>query len=662
MTVSNIIVENKIRITNNIKTYNPLTGQGADCCERVFVEIPDAPLPKMWLPVPMMENELVKAILKAGSLKGLLLTLDIDPTPKALDEAWKIFIKVRIQHDFEYWAFEFTEIKDKNSGDDIPFYLNRGQRKLLKIMLTDFVNGTPIRIILDKARQWGGSTLVQIFMVWIQLVHLTQWNSIIAAHVENTAKLVQGMLTKVLEKYPPWLLDTNKQIKLAPFERSTKTRYIKERGCKITTGSSEKPDSIRGGDEAMAHLTEITSWKSTAGKKPEDLIQSVISGIRLLPKTMVVLESTAKGVGNFFHRECLRAIKGESSFRFVFVAFFDIDDYQYPIPNYRVFIESMSPQEMSYFTDGATLEAIAWRREKLKEYADEWRFMSEYPGNYIESFQSTGRRFYPIGDVARLRKGCLAPTFEGEIYGADTHGKQALQGLRFVEERGGYLQVWAMPSAGKCTARYVTVVDIGGRSEKADNSCITVIDRIAMLDGGVPEVVAEWCGHIDHDLLAWKAAQVAKVYHNSLLVIESNTLETEITEGDHFEYILDEIADAYPNLFSRTPADKIREGVPARWGFHTNRSSKQMVCDHHKKVLREDLYIENSLAACDEHDTLEVKENGSLGAVDGCRDDRHITRAIGVWVCYQYLPPPRLIEDKQSGFTRSFRGDGMSTI
>jgi hypothetical protein len=180
--------------------------------------------------------------------------------------------------------------------------------------------------------------------------------------------------------------------------------------------------------------------------------------------------------------------------------------------------------------------------------------------------------------------------------------------------------------------------------------------------GGVPEVVAEWCGHIDHDLLAWKAAQLAKIYHTALLVIESNTLETEETEGDHFEFILDEIAYEYDNLFSRTPADKIREGVPARWGFHTNRSSKQMVCDHQKKALREDMYIENSVEACDEHDTLEVKENGSLGAVEGCRDDRHITRAIGIWVCYQYLPPPKKIDNTKPRSTRRITGDGVSTI
>ena len=77
-------------------------------------------------------------------------------------------------------------------------------------------------------------------------------------------------------------------------------------------------------------------------------------------------------------------------------------------------------------------------------------------------------------------------------------------------------------------------------SSNADYSVIKVADRLPMLEvGGVPEIVCEWHGHIEHDLLIWKAAQIAKAYCNALLVIESNTLETEGTEGDNFEYVLD---------------------------------------------------------------------------------------------------------------------------
>lgn len=665
MNIGRIIEENNRRKAQIRKVYNPLTGEGC-YGERERIDLPDAPIPVLCLPVQMTGNALVLELKRAGSIEAFLLSMHFDPTREAMDEVWEKIEKIRIFYDFEYWAYRGVLIKDKSSENDIPFYLNRGQRKLLKEMLDDFWAGKPLRFILVKARQWGGSTLVQIFMAWIQLVHLRQWNSIIAAHIENTARLVQGMYSKLLGSYPGhWVAgydpEKDKPLALEPFERSTKTRTVKPRGCKITIGSAEKPESIRGGDEAMAHLTEVASWKATEGKKPEDLVQSVISGIRSLPKTMIVYESTAKGVGNFFHREYLRAKRGKSAFRAVFISFFDIDDYHQEIDDMKEFIKSLTPQEWTYWEAGATMEAIAWRRVKKSEYADEWRFISEYPGNDMEAFQSTGSRFYPIQDVDRLRRGCLpSPEFVGEIYGKMPSGQDALLDLRFKDERDGRLKIWAFPGEERCTDRYVVVMDIGGRSDHSDNSVIAVFDRLQMLQGGVPEVVAEWCGHIDHDLLAWRGAQLANIYHKGLLIIESNTLETEGTEGDHFEYILDEIAQYYDNLFSRTPSDKRRQGVPPRWGFHTNRSSKQMVCDHQKKALREDLYIENSPECCDEHDTLEVKENGSIGAVDGCHDDRHITRAIGVWACYQYLPPPKLIAE--TGKHRSRKIQNESTF
>lgn len=664
MNIARIIDQNTNRKVNIRKPYNPLTGENCYGV-RVMVEISDAPISRMWLPREMLPNLLVSNVVGAGSIEAFLLTIHVEPTAPAIASVWDQFEKVRIFYDFEYWAFRGVLIKDKNSENDIPFYLNRGQRKFLRFLLDDFWSGKPLRFILVKARQWGGSTLVQIFMAWIQLVHLRQWSSIIAAHVENTARLVQGMYSKLLSHYPIHWIDgfepgKTKPLALEPYERATKTRVIKSRGCKVTIGSAEKPESIRGGDEAMAHLTEVASWKATDGKKPEDLVQSVISGIRPLPKTMIVYESTAKGVGNFFHREYLRAKKGKSRSAFtpIFISFFDIDDYSHDIPDVKDFIRSLTPQEWAYWEAGATLEAIAWRRVKRLEYDEEWRFISEYPGNDVEAFQSTGHRFYPIQDVERLRRGCLPePLFVGDVYGKSPSGADALKELSFKEEQHGRLKVWAMPGEERCTDRYVAVMDIGGRSDHSDNSVIAVFDRLQMMQGGVPEVVAEWCGHIDHDLLAWKGAQISTAYHNALLVIESNTYETENTEGDHFEYILDEIAREYDNLFSRTPSDKRRQGHPARWGWHTNRSSKQMACDHQKKALREDMYIENSPECCDEHDTLEVKANGSIGAVDGCHDDRHITRAIGVWVCYQYLSAPKAISAQRTTPTRRIQNE-----
>ena len=69
-------------------------------------------------------------------------------------------------------------------------------------------------------------------------------------------------------------------------------------------------------------------WKETDGKKPEDIVRSACSGILLRPYTMIVYESTPNGVGNFFHKEYLAAKKGLSQFEAMFVAWFEIEQYE----------------------------------------------------------------------------------------------------------------------------------------------------------------------------------------------------------------------------------------------------------------------------------------------------------------------------------------------
>ena len=94
--------------------------------------------------------------------------------------------------------------------------------------------------------------------------------------------------------------------------------------------------------------------------------RSIFGSINDGPYTMKVMESTAKGVGNFFHVEWLRAVTRRSNMNPVFIAWFMDDKNQLHVPQreYGKFIESMTEYEHELFELGATLEAIAWYRNK----------------------------------------------------------------------------------------------------------------------------------------------------------------------------------------------------------------------------------------------------------------------------------------------------------
>lgn len=639
--MNDIIIEENIKRLRKFKSpYNQVTGQGSIIMPRTEINISE--LGKIFVPNLMIqENHWIKILSESGSFSEFSKSV-LNVPEESINELIQAFLLIRYKYDFEFWAATCVTIKDKITGQYIPFLLNYPQRKLLSVFENQRLEGKPIRVILLKARQWGGSTLTQIYMAWIQLVHKKAWNSIICAHIKDSASNIKGMYSKLLENYPQWIF--NSQLKFKPFERTQNASVIQQTECRVTIGSAETPNSVRGIDAAMAHLSEIAFWPATKNKKPQDLVRSVVSTVPLIPYSMIVLESTANGEGDYFYTEYNLAKEGKSDKISVFIPWFDIEMYQTKIDDYKSFINCMQNYDWFLWESGATLESIAWYKMKRKEYQDHQDMMSEYPTDDVEAFATSGERVFDKYRIELLKKKCCAPNYVGEIQSEShrTKGKESLLNLSFKEDKTGKLYIWKKPENDPISNRYVVTVDIGGRSSKADYSVIVVYDRYWMMYGGVPEVVAQWYGHIDHDLLVWKSAQISLYYNKALLVIESNTLETEDTDGEHTEYILETLNGIYPNLYSRTDPTKIKEGAPIRFGFHTNRSTKTMIIDHMISILRDDPYIERDEGTCFEYNVFEKKQNGSFGAKEGKHDDRVMTRLIGIYVCYN-IPLPKEI-------------------
>lgn len=668
MIIERLIEENERRNSLKFAAYNPLTGEGASG-ERAVLEIGDYAIPVQHIPVGMLENPFVRKLQEAGSVQNFCEEyISAGYTEETREKVVRKIIRIRCNYDFDYWAYSFVWIKNKTGGDDIRFRLNNPQRKLIRKLEDMRLAGKPIRLILLKARQWGGSTAIQIYMAWIQLVHKTGWNSIIVGHVNNASLEVKGMFTKLMERYPLWLLHKEtdvydvKEKKLRPFEGSQSIDIIPQRNCKIKTGTAERPESARGGDSSMAHCTEVAFWNKTENKTPEQIIKSVCSGVLYTPLSVEIYESTANGTGNFFHTEWERAKRGESDKEYLFIPWYDIELYSLPIEDKFEFARQLYENRNNGHNNGqynwwlwergATLEAINWYMVSRKKYDDHADMASEFPSDDIEAFKHSGQKVFNQYKVEELRKTCKAPKYIGDVYGKAAKGKEALEGLGFSQDKQGVLKVYALPETDfKVSNRYLTVVDIGGRSNKSDPSVILVLDRFWMIEGEPPEVVAEWHGHIDHDLLAWKAAQIACFYNKSLLVFESNTLETKDkerdTDGQHLEYILNQIGDIYPNLYARQQSEEdIAAGAPKKWGFHTNTLTKPLIIDNLVTVIREGSYIERVMECVDEYLCYEKKANGSFGAISGKHDDRLMTRAIGLFICFSAMDPPRIIEQQ----------------
>lgn len=683
MKVENLIQENDKRLKVRQSEYNPYTGKGAPL-KRAKLVIKDYYLPVQFVPEAMMGEQLVQQLIKHGSIREFVLSLGEPYTAANREVVVNSLIKVRNRYDFFYWAASLAKIKNKYGGDNIPFVLNRPQLKLIAECERMRLAGVPIRIIILKARQWGGSTAVQIYMAWIQLVHREGWYSSIVAQDNNTSRKIKAMYSKLLEEYPPQMLDLPEgaPIEFGSYEGSTNDFIIKQAGkvvrdSVVSVGSVQSPNSIRGGDIAMAHFSEVGVWKSTTEWNASNIISSVAGAILNEPLTMIAYESTAKGTGDFFHTEWLRANKTKSDpdysgFTPVFVSWFEIELYTKAFDSdeqRREFAAWLltnkdsdkavdAPDAGKYYWKlwnlGATLENLNWYVMKRREFADHSDMASEFPSDAIEAFKHSGDQTFDVYKLDALRKACALPDYVGEIAGNAVDGPDALKGVRFVaDDKKGSLSIWEMPDTEqKISNRYLVIVDPQkGASKGADYSDILVLDRYWLMHGGGEVVVAEWHGHIDKDLLAWKSAQIATFYNNAHLVIERNTYDQEKRKQmDEAEFIIDEIYEYYDNMYIYTPMGKTTERETKNVGFFTNRGTKPAIVNNLIRVVRDLGYVERSAPAIDEMTVYERKEDGNWGAMEKHNDDRVITRAIGLWVSQKMDLPS---EDKGHTYQRA---------
>lgn len=632
--------------------YNPLTGEGCvGTRKRIYFPTLEKELN---LPVAMTHDHRFYSQMNPGELRSM-----------------------RIFYDFEYWAFTALRIKEKGHYRSVPFRLNDCQRYCLQEFERQREAGQPVRIIILKARQWGCSTLVDAYIAWHQLVLFTHANSIICANTHDATSTIYSMYSRILESYPrPFLhllfeqnayfcdggpccrsphkkaqdnnldyIDVIDELQCATTDDKAKNtddsaskegrvRLIKQRDsngiyelyprkCTVQLVSANSANSARGSDLSIAHFSEVAFWgNSPTSSRPSEVVNSICSSIDYVPGSIIIMESTANGVGNYFHEEWLRCASSRGDKVAVFVPWYLNKAYSRELDRpKKVIMEALTQYERSLLQNRKiTLEQVWWYHCKALAYPSLQAMQQEFPTTPEEAFSSSERSVFSSADVERLRPLCCPPIMVGELVGEDPNSELALRSIHFLPEQNGRLKVWEDVRQNARPYDYVVSVDIGGCHDSSDFSVISVL---CIANPECPEVVAQWRGHTHYDTLAWKSATIAKYYCNALLIIESNSFETRFNDGDNGEYILQTISRHYRNLYTRSSA---------HYGFHTNSSTKRCIINNLVKLVRDGSYIERDDDALNELLAYEYKDNGSMGAVDGAHDDILMSRAIALYI------------------------------
>lgn len=634
-----IIAENERRNAALDAVYDPITGEGSPI-PRVplkFSDDEDWMVPE-WMMAGLERRAkgkkanaaFYRAILEADSLSAFAsMTSDPAGITKNLEE-------LRCVWDFEYYCatrsvIEYDEETRKQTGKDVgPLILNAAQRILAEKLLADFFEGLPLRFILLKARQFGGSTFCQVFIAWIQMYHRKHWHSCILAPSQSQAGHLRGMYERTT------------QVTLAPYKGMSNMRTLVARDAIVGISSIEKPDALRGYTFHLLHMSEVGLWQSTPKKSAHDYIQAAFQTVPFQPETMILMESTAKGVGNYFHEAWQKAVAGDSAFKAVFIPWYRIEKYRQDVDDYGALINAFDDYDEFLWEAGASLEQINWYHAKLREFGgDRRRMQNEYPTTPDEAFQASGSPVFPIDVVQKRRlENVSEPIWKGWYNGNELEGT--------LQEGDGPLWIWKHPGEEKLTRRYVAFADFGGKTDQADWSVLTVLDQMARLEGDAVEVVARLRLHLRPDLFAWYCARVCAYYHDALLAFEINRHHKD--RGDDVRGYepewsmagIEAVAGKYRNLYTRDPDEEtVDHKVSLKIGFHVNTLTKPKMITALERQLVDGTFIDPDYRLYDELMTYELKPDGRMGAVDGQHDDVVMSTAGAVYVAFDGLAPSR---------------------
>ena len=678
--VAPLVFENDRRMEEIFGEYNPTTGVGCyDFENRIRVRISDILYSDMYVPKICFAYPMFKDVAKCGNVTSYIVNILNKEYSQELKSAIeKEIYKIRMREDPEFGIYLTDKIEDKLTGKMIPFKLNYPQRKLLGLYEELRLSGKPIRVVILKARQWGGSTLTQLYIKWIQdFRHPDGWNSCILAQAKGTAKKIKAMYKRAVRKQPGWTIGfPGITLEMSPFENSVDDFVVSDgkeaiRTSVVTVASYDTYDNVRGSNFHCAHYSEVAYWKKTEGHDPQAVISSISGGITNTPDNIEVFESTGAGMSGFFYELCQNSMsdEGNSAYRFIFIPFYFIENDMLKVFDRYEFARWLLKHRNSdecpkgykesgkffwrLWELGACFNAINWYRTERNKYMSHSYFATEAPVDPVDAFKNSGNMVfnqYSIDELQSVYK--RSPKYRADIkLPANTKkSRDYFKNAKIEISEDGDLKIWEKPNNNilRINNRYLVVVDIGGKSITSDYTVMTVIDRKGLLPEihTRPQVVARWRGHCRHDVLAWIAAALAHYYDDALLVIESNTADrnrNSNTEGDHFGTIIEEIADYYDNLYMRkTGPEEVPDKIVMKWGFQTNSLTKGWVIDNMIACVDDQLWDEPDSECYRELRIYERKDDGSLGNIEGRNnhDDILMSTAIGLWVSSNDMDMP----------------------
>ena len=296
----------------------------------------------------------------------------------------------QLKDDYPFYARNCLHIRTKEDGL-CRFVLNSAQEYIHEKLEQQLEKEGRIRALILKGRQQGASTYVEG-----RFIHKTTHNkgkrAFILTHDSESTDALFEMTKRYYDNLPEFV----KPVIAASNAKELKFSLL-DSGYKI--GTAGNAEVGRGQTIQYFHGSEVGFWKNAAR-----LTKGVMQAVPKSGGSEIILESTANGVGNYFHKQWVAAEKGLSEFMPIFVPWYWQDEYRAEVkPGFIVTDEEKKLSELY----GLDENQLQWRRFKIIELSadgedGEKAFKQEYPMSSTEAFQVTGG-----GDMLINSDACL---------------------------------------------------------------------------------------------------------------------------------------------------------------------------------------------------------------------------------------------------------------
>lgn len=495
--------------------------------------------------------------------------------------------------------FEECLVIQPKVGANVPFSLNKHQRRIQSAIDDQRRAGKPVRILILKPRQTGISTLSAA-----NLFHDIRFGKGVGMVVSKDLDSAEHIFS-IIQRFHHYLPESEREVLKTIASNRKELKFEEPHGGRIVVETAGKSSAGHSFTVRALLLSESSRWPEGC----EDTRTGLLNAVPYAPDTLIINESVANGMSGWFYQQWH---KPDGDYEKIFLPWYEHDEYQKELPcPAELYSQTLEPEELRLIADfKLSLEQIEWRRWAIRNNCegDTDRFKEQYPATAREAFIASGSSFFHTPSLDEINTSdplrCDLRLFKSPVSNQED--------LKPVPNPRGNLRIWNKPQAGH---EYVIGVDVAEGIEiedapagdQRDYSSADVVDR------NTGEQVAQLHARITPDELGRQLHLLGKYYNFSYIGVESN--------GGYGAHVMDTLKnEGYPAHLIFRQNDKE--------GFQTTKANKKSLLSNLDMAIRRKELFLSSEDTLNELRAFVTKPDGKLEAGSGHKDDRVMSLGI----------------------------------